>query len=257
MKAASPVCHSIGSFLTPSISNLRERAPFVIVVALTTAWLVVVAIYLARLGLDAAVQLPVNELSTLVVAVFAPLVGLWLVAAVLTQRGELVELRRRLVEMSAQSRHSLQQAETQSRAMLEMENQFKRSLSADTRRLGMQMLASHAAVLAERLGILKADAIDIAWARFGSGDTTAFVQSFLSHATRHPDLAQRMGEAVARDPQGSMALAGFVRRYDRLAGALADDKLALEMLDEGPLGQSYRIFRAAEQVALASADDGA
>lgn len=240
--------------MTSSSNNLRERAPFVILVALTTAWLVIAGVYVARLGVSAMFALPVAELSALLIAIASPVLGLWLVAAVLMQRGELAELRRRMAEMSGQSRHSLQQAEAQSRAMLEMENQFKRSLAAETRRLALQMLASHAAVLGERLGILDTDGIDVAWARFGSGDIAAFIQPVLNHASRHPDIAERMGEAVARDPQGRLALGGYVRRYERLSAALGDDKLALEMIDEGPLGQAYRIFKVAEQVALADPD---
>jgi hypothetical protein len=227
-------------------SEIRARAPFVIVVALTTAWAVFVAAYLGRIGMGVVMTLPIAELASFLVAVSAPVLGLWLVAAVLGQRGELVDLRRRLGEMTAQTRHSLQQAEVQSRAMLEMEAQLKRSLAADTRRLALQDLASQAAVVGERLGILKPDAIDIAWARFGSGDTGAFVQPFLNYAGEHPDLAERMGEAVVRDPTARAALAGFVRRYERLAGAMADDKMALETLDEGPLGRGYQLFRTAE-----------
>ncbi|MBL8643944.1 MAG: hypothetical protein JNK21_08415 [Rhodospirillaceae bacterium] len=230
-------------------SDLRERAPFVIVVAVSTAWVVIVLAVLSRLGFGVLLQMPLGELSTLVAGVVAPLLGLWLVASVLEQRRELREVRRRLSEMSAQSRQSLQQAEIQSRALLEMESQLKRTLAADTRRLALQDLAAHAAILGERLGIFKNDAVDVAWARFGSGDTGAFVQPFLSYATRHPEISERMGEAVVRDALARNALSGFVRRYERLLSAISDDKLALETLEEGPLGQGYRIFKAAENKA--------
>ncbi len=239
---------------SPASSNLwsdvRERAAFVIIVAASTAWIFVVLMALSRLGQDAVLEMPVGELASLVVAATGPLIGLWLIASVLEQRRELRELRRRLTEMSAQSRQSLQQAEIQSRAMLEMEAQLKRSLATDTRRLALQDLAAQTAIMGERLGIFKNDAVDVAWARFGSGDTGAFVQPFLSYAIRHPELAERMGEAVTRDLQARAALAGFVRRYERLVSAVSDDKLALETLEEGPLGQGYRIFKAAEAKAL-------
>jgi len=238
-------------------SDLIARAPFVIVVALSTAWVVFVLAYLARTGLDAVMSLPIAELASLLVAISAPLLGLWLVTAVLGQRAELADLRRRLGDMTAQSRQSLQQAEVQSRAMLEMEVQLKRSLSGDTRRLALQDLASQTAVIGECLGILKADNIDIAWARFGSGDIGAFIQPFLKFASEHADLADRMGEAVACDPTARAALAGFVRRYERLIAVLADDKLALETLDEGPLGRGYQLFKAAEARALVAPLDDA
>jgi hypothetical protein len=231
-------------------SELRQRVPFVLVVALSTAWVVFVLAYLARMGMSVVVALPIGELSSLIVAVATPVLALWLVVAVFSQRGELSDLRRRLGEMTAQSRHSLQQSEVQSRAMLEMEAQLKRSLSADTRRLALQDLASQAAVVGERLGILKPDTVDVAWARFGSGDIGAFVQPFLNFMGEHPDLAERMGEAVHRDTVARAALAGFVRRYDRLTSGMTDDKLGLETLDEGPLGRGYKLFKAAEAHAL-------
>ena len=228
-----------------------------IVVALSTAWVVFVLAYLARIGMSALMALPIADLASLLVAISTPLLGLWLVSGVMGQRGELADLRKRLGEMTSQSRHILQQAEVQPRAMLEMEAQFRRGLAADTRRLALQDLASQAAVVGERLGILKPDTIDIAWARFGSGDTGAFVQSFLNYAGEHPDLAERMGEAVVRDLTARAALAGFVRRYERLAGTMSDDKLALEMLDEGPLGRGYQLFKAAEAHALTPPSDEA
>ena len=240
-----------------ALSEIRARAPFVIVVALTTAWIVFVLAYLARVGPSALMGLPVADLSSLLVAISAPLVGLWLVVAVLGQRSELAELRRRLGDMTAQSRHSLQQAEVQSRAMLEMEAQFKRSLGAETRKLALQDLAAQAAVVGERLGIVKSDAIDIAWARFGSGDIGAFIQPFLNYIDDHPDLAERMGDAISRDNAARAALAGYVRRYEHLVSALSDDKLAHETLAEGPLGKGYQLFKSAEVRALASPADAA
>jgi len=232
------------------LSELRARAPFIVVVTLSTAWVVFVLAYLSRIGVPSVMALPIGELSVLLTAITAPLVGLWLVVAVLGQRGELTDLRRRLLEMTLQSRQSLQQAEVQSRAMLEMEAQLKRSLSADTRRLALQDLAAQAAVVAERLGILKPDTVDVAWARFGSGDIGAFVQPFLNFAGEHPDLGQRMGEALARDGVARAAVSGFVRRFERLAAALADDKLALETLEEGSIGRGYLLFKAADANAV-------
>lgn len=234
-------------------STVRERTPFVVVVALSTAWIVLAFMALSRIGFESVLALPLNELSALMVAFIGPLVGLWLVAAILAQRRELADLRRRLVDITSQARQSLQHVEVQSRAMLEMEVQLKRSLAADTRRLALQDLAAQACIVGERLGILKNEAVDVAWARFGSGDTGAFVQPFLSYAVRHPDLSDRMGDAVMRDPQARRALSGFVRRYERLAATVGDDKLALDILEEGPMGQGYRIFKSAEARALAAA----
>ena len=60
-----------------------------------------------------------------------------------------------------------------------------------------------------------------------------------------------------RDLTARAALAGFVRRYERLAGTMSDDKLALETLDEGPLGRGYQLFKAAEAHALTPPSDEA
>jgi len=78
-----------------------------------------------------------------------------------------------------------------------------------------------------------------------------FVQAFLNFATTHPDMAERMADAVVRDNAARGALAGFVRRYQRLTQALVDDKMALEIVEEGALGRAYRLFRAADDLAMA------
>ncbi|MDX2221627.1 MAG: hypothetical protein SFV21_02695, partial [Rhodospirillaceae bacterium] len=70
-------------------------------------------------------------------------------------------------------------------------------------------------------------------------------------AAQHTDLARRMGEAATRDPVARAALAGAVRRYDQLYAALAADKPARDLLDEGPLGLAYRLFKEADQAAAA------
>ncbi|MSO96815.1 MAG: hypothetical protein EXR11_01150 [Rhodospirillaceae bacterium] len=245
----------------PSSSNvwseIRERATFVVVVALTTAWAVIVLAYLSKLGASALMQLPVGDMAALLVAISAPVVGLWLVAGVLGQRHELASLRRRLGEITSQARNSMQHTEVQSRAILEMESQLKRSAAAGTRTLVLQDLAAQAAIVGERLGIMKSDAIDMAWARFGSGDVGAFVQPLISYQGQHPDLAERMGDAVVRDHPARAALTGFIRRYDRLIAALADDKLAQETLEEGPLGRAVSLFRTAEARAQSIPADAA
>ncbi|MDX2142130.1 MAG: hypothetical protein SFV19_02135 [Rhodospirillaceae bacterium] len=243
--------------MTPAtlLDQLRERLPLIVVAAVSTAWIVIVVLYLARLGIAAMMELSVTDFSVLLAATGAPLVGLWLVVAVVTQRGQLADLRRRLTDMTNQSRQSLQQAEVLSRAVLEMETQLKRNLSSETRRLALQDLASQAAGLAERLGILKGEAIDIAWARFGSGDVGAFVQPFLAYLQQHPDLAARIADASARDAATHSAVVGIVESYERLASALADDKLAERVLDEGPMGRGYRLLKSAATMSRGQGTD--
>jgi hypothetical protein len=54
---------------------------------------------------------------------------------------------------------------------------------------------------------------------------------------------------VARDPVAGAALASFVRRYERLSAASSDDKMAVEIFDDGALGRAYRLFKTADELA--------
>ena len=110
-------------------------------------------------------------------------------------------------------------------------------------------MASSAAVLAERLGVMNRDAVVAGWVRYGAGDVNVFVQAFLGFSVSHPDIATRMAEAVARDAIAAAALAGFVRRYDQLSAASAEDKLAVDILADGALGRGFRLFKQADEQA--------
>src|SRR5207253_976573 len=119
--------------------------------------------------------------------------------------------------------------------LLQLQADAARARSAEARALALHDLAAHAAVLAERLGVMTKDGIAAAWSRYGSGDVTVFVQAFLTFSLSHPDIAKRMADAVTRDGLARGALAGYVRRYERLTSAISDDKMAVEILDEGAL----------------------
>jgi hypothetical protein len=130
-----------------------------------------------------------------------------------------------------------------------MQGQAQRALAADTRQIALQDLASNASVLAERLGVIKRDALPAAWARFGAGDSCVFVQAFLNFAGSHPDIAERIGEAAVRDQAARTALAGFVRRFEQVADLSAHDKLLRAVIEEGALGRGYRLFKQADKIA--------
>lgn len=223
-----------------------SRIPFVIAVALTMVWGAVLGLYIRTVGFGALGALPPAELAGLLAAAAAPLVALWLIVAVMDQR-------RAVTQLLAQSRQNLQQTETQSRALLTLQSEMARAQSAGAREIVFADLAANAAVLAERLGVISRDNAPAAWARFGAGDVTVFVQSFLTFAVSHPDMAERMAEAVSRDAVARAALAGFVRRFQRLVQALADDKMMLETVEEGALGRAYRLFKTADDAAMARA----
>lgn len=223
-----------------------SRIPFVIAVALTMAWGAVLGLYLRGIGLSGLGALAPAELAVLLAAAAGPLVALWLIVAVVDQR-------RAVTQLLLQTRQSLQQAETQTRALLTLQNEMARAHSAGARDLAFADLAANAAVLAERLGVISRDNAAAAWARFGAGDVTVFVQSFLTFAVSHPDMAERMADAVNRDAVARAALAAFVRRFQRLVVSLADDKLALETIEEGALGRAYHLFKTADDAAMARA----
>jgi hypothetical protein len=224
--------------------DVLSRIPFVIAVALTILWVALLAAYVRNVGWAGLSAFTPVELATLLAAAGGPPAVVWLFVAV-------VEQRRTVTQLLAQSRHSLQQAETQTRALLQLQNEVSRSQSQTARGLAVHDLAANAAILAERLGVTSRENAAAAWARYGAGDVTVFVQSFLNFAISHPDMPERIADAVKRDSLARAALSGFVRRFERLSQALADDKMAMEIVEEGALGRAYRLFKHADDMAAA------
>jgi hypothetical protein len=229
------------------LSQLRERLPLIFAAATTTLWMLAGAGYVqARGGLAGLQVMGPSDLAILIAAGTAPVAALWLVIGVIEQRRMLARFERRVGEMATHNRQSLQQAESQARTLMQLQAQSARAQAMETRKLALQDMAASAAVLAERLGVIKRDAINAAWARYGDGDITVFVQAFLSFSNSHPDIAERMGEAVTRDAVSATALATFVRRYERLLATTTDDKFAAEIFDDGALGRGFRLFKQAD-----------
>ncbi len=230
------------------LTQLRERIPFIFAIAATTLWIVLVAAYVTSAGgLAAFKELLPAQLAILVAAGVGPLAALWLFMVALEQRRALVQFGRRVTEMIAQNRQSLQQTESQTRTLIQLQAQTARVQTMETRRMALQDMAANVCVLAERLGVMKREATGAAWARYGAGDINVFVQAFLSFAVSHPDIAERMAEAVVRDRVAGTALAAFVRRYERLVDLSKEDKFATEIFDDGALGRAYRLFKIADE----------
>lgn len=228
---------------------MKDRIPFIIAVAATVIWLAVVALYLSQLTWPGVMALDPVALAALLTAAAGPLVTLWLIMVVIEQRSDAARMMQRFAELAGQERRTQQQAETLARSIGELQGQASRALSADTRHIALQDLAANAAVLAERLGVVKRDAIPAAWARFGAGDISVFVQAFLNFAGAHPDIAERIGEAAVRDQAARTALAGFVRRFEQIAALSAGDKLLSAVIEDGALGRGYRLFKHADELA--------
>lgn len=231
---------------------MKDRIPFVIAVAATIVWLAVVALYLSQLSWPGVMALEPMALAALLTAAAGPLVALWLILVVIEQRRDAARMMQRFADLAAQERRTQQQGETLARTITEMQGQAQRALAADTRQIALQDLAANAAVLAERLGVMKRDAIAAAWTRFGAGDIAVFVQAFLNFAGTHPDIAERIGDAAVRDQAARAALAGFVRRFEQIADLSAHDKLLRAVIEEGALGRGYRLFKHADQLAASA-----
>jgi hypothetical protein len=228
--------------------SLRERLPLILAVALTTLWLLFVGAYVsAHGGFGGLLQLPPFDLAVVAAAAFGLPAALWLLLMVVGQQQALSSFARRFGELAVQNRQSLQQAESQARTLTQLQVQGAKLQALETRRLALNDMASSAAVLAERLGVMNREAINAAWARYGAGDGNVFVQSFLSFQASHPDIATRMAEAVARDAVAAAALAAFVRRYDQVTAANVDDKLAADIFADGALGRGFRLFKSADE----------
>lgn len=229
---------------------MKERLPLILAVAATVVWLAIVAVYLAQLKWAGFIALDPTALATLLAASAGPLAALWLGMVVFEQSRIAAQLSRRLADVAAQERRTQGQAESLARAVGEIQSQAAGALAAETRRIAFGDLASSAAMLAQRLGVLKQEQAQAAWVRFSAGDVAVFVQAFLNHAGAHPDIAERIGEAVGRDPVARAALAAFVRRYEQVAGACGDDKMLRAIIEEGALGRGYRLFKQADSLAV-------
>ncbi len=232
------------------LAQLRERLPFILAIAATTLWIVVIVLFVRDVGGIAALRgLTPSDLAILITAAGGPLAALWLFMGVLEQRRAMHHFTRRMAEMAMQNRQSLQQAESQTRTLMQLQAHSARAQILETRRLALQDMAASVSVLAERLGVMNRDSAHAAWMRYGAGDVNVFVQAFLSFAVSHPDIAERMAEAVVRDAVAGAALAAFVRRFERLSAASVDDKMAVEIFDDGALGRAYRLFKSADEMA--------
>ena len=224
-------------------SSVQDWLPLLLAVAATAAWVVFAGLYLRRLG-PALLELTPAEAAGLFAGIGGPLAAFWLFMAVVEQRRRIARLSQALGDIMNQHRHSLQIAESQTRALIAFQAQAERAQAGETRALMLRDLAASGAIVAERLGVIRREDLDIHWARFGSGDVAAFVQPFLHYMVSHPEIGERLVEAVSRDPIAANALHAYVRRFERLT-AVTDDKLVREVLEEGPLGRAFRLFKPA------------
>jgi hypothetical protein len=227
------------------IKSILHWGVFVLAVAVTTGWLVLCLTYLTRLGWDGLLSLEPGALAATLAAAAGPPVALWLILVVTAQRQELVGLRRAVLDFGVAIRRGQDHAETNGRALLEVTAATRRQAAQDGLNVALDDLASHASVVAERLGVLDPDDLASAWARYGSGDRWALLRPFLDRAALEVDFGDRLTSALSEDAQAKLAAAAFVRRLGLMRardGIPAEQKLIQEILEDGPVALVAHLF---------------
>lgn len=232
---------------------------FVLAVAVTTGWLVLCSAYLSRLGWDGLMSLEPGALAASLAAAVGPPVALWLILVVTAQRQELEGLRRAVLDFGLAIRRGQDHAETQGRALLEVSAASRRQAAQDGLSVALDDLASNASVVAERLGVLDADGLSLAWQRYGFGDRWALLRPFLDRAAAESDFNSRLAEALEGDSISQLAAGAYIRRLGLLradSGIPGEQKLIHEILEDGPVAQVGRLFASDSVVAEESPDPG-
>lgn len=239
------IANVIGHAMESGLKTVLRWGVFALAVAVTTGWLVLSFAYLSRFGWDGLLSLSPGDLAASLSAAAGPPVALWLVLMVVSQKQELTTLRKVVIDLGVALRRGQEQAEIGSRALIELTSASERQAAQDGLALALDDLTSSAAVVAERLGVLDADGLDLAWARYGSGDRWAFLRPFLDRAAAEGDFAERLARALDDDVQAKLSAQGYTRRLSQLRsdnGVPAQQKLLNEILEDGPVAQVGRLF---------------
>lgn len=227
------------------IKTVLRWGVFVLAVAATTAWIVLSFTYLNRLGWYGILSLEPGALASTLAAVAAPPAALWLVLMVVAQQQELTLLRKMVVDLGLTMRRGQDQAEVNGRALLELAAAAGRSATKDALSIALDDLSSQAATVAEHLGVLDSDSLDLAWARYGAGDCWALLNPFLTRATNEADFAERLTKALVQDGPAQVSAKSFVRCVQTLRShdhGVGDQRLLLQILDDGPIAQVGRLL---------------
>jgi len=187
------------------VKSILHWGVFVVAVTATTGWLVLCFAYLMRLGWDGLLSLEPGALAATLAAAAGPPVALWLVLVVTAQRQELVALRIAVLDFGLAIRRGQDHAETNGRALLEVTAATRRQASQDGLMIALDDLASHASIVVERLGVLDQDGLDLAWARYGSGDRWALLRPFIDRAALEDDFGARLAGALEEDALAKLA----------------------------------------------------
>lgn len=218
---------------------------FVAAVAMTTFWLVICIVYFSRLGWDGLLSLAPSDLAAVLAAAAGPPVCLWLILMVIAQQKELLLLQNTLESLMVATRRGNDFLESTGRTLLQSAALSQRQAAQDGLNLALDDLASQAAVVAERLGVLDKESIDLSWARYGSGDRWAFLRPFLDRAALQDGFKYQLARALTIDALSKIAANRFIRRSELLRSndiVQTDQKLLHEIFEDGPVAQISRLF---------------
>lgn len=219
---------------------------FAVAGAFTSLWLGGALFYISSaLGWGVLLSLAPSDLALVVAGTFGPIAALWLVVA-FVQQGFLAQRHEKILTlMLSQHRRASDQIEAQVRTLIQMQGESRRRSVIDGMDLILKDLNGQASVLAERLGMVSPDEADTLWARTVAGDVWAFAYAFLTRAAAYPEFPDLLAERLAGDDISSAALQIYLRRYDRLLESFKvndADKLAREVLEDGPLARLHSLF---------------
>lgn len=195
-----------------------------------------------------------SETAAALAALAAPPAVLWLglavgAAAVSARRSE-----RALRAVLFHTRRATEQSEVQVRTLLQMQEDTRRRRMLEGLDEALADMRGSLALIAERTGLLSADATELTWARTAAGDRWAFANAFLTPWAYQSDLPELLGERVAQAPEAAAALQAYLRRWRRLLAVLKEndaDKLLRETLEDGPADRLSAFLARVEQTAVA------
>ncbi|MFN3077763.1 MAG: hypothetical protein ABT940_12975 [Alphaproteobacteria bacterium] len=205
--------------------------------AATALWLGAAYVYIGlHVGWEAVPGLELSALSSLIAAVGAPLLALWLVAGFLGHLFTLRHQNRAIRQLLWQAQRANNQSEVTSRALVEMRQQARQSLFFQTMDMTLADLNGALATVAVRAGIVDEDAAAVLWSRYFAGDQQVFCRAIRAAADNDLGLVETIGKRVITTGRLRTDIQTYLFRYDRLirlATEYDEQRFLLDLLQEG------------------------
>lgn len=213
---------------------------------LTSLWLGGFIVYIsAAIGWGDVLFLPPADAVILALGACVPIFIVWglvaLVHIALTRsRHDLL-----FTTLSQHVCRITEHVEAQMRTLIQMQAKNEQKTEVGNIRLALNDLNSHAALLAERSGVVNVDEIDGLWKRVEAGDLWAFAQVFLVRSAAYPDFTSMLADRIAADSLSETAVLNFNRRFKDVRHLLSrqeEHQLLIRLFEEGPLAQVHVLF---------------